>query len=65
MMRMYLTLQGIDQKKIESPHGFRTKFVPEVCTIKFKKYKKITQGTSLVFRLKFVAMNIVNQSSPL
>jgi len=29
MMRMYLTLQGIDQKKIESPHGFRTKFVPE------------------------------------
>merc|ERR1711997_1059776 len=30
MMRMYLTLQGIDQKKIESPHGFRTKFVPEV-----------------------------------
>ena len=30
MMRMFLTLQGIDTKKIESPHGFRTKFEPEV-----------------------------------
>ena len=30
MMRMYLTLQGLDTKKIESPHGYRLKFVPEV-----------------------------------
>ena len=30
MMRMYLTLQGLDNKKIESPHGYRLKFVPEV-----------------------------------
>lgn len=29
MMRMYLTLQGLDTKKIESPHGYRLKFVPE------------------------------------
>jgi len=29
MMRMYLTLQGLDNKKIESPHGYRLKFVPE------------------------------------
>ena len=34
MMRMYLTLQGLDNKKIESPHGYRLKFVPEVSEVK-------------------------------
>lgn len=33
MMRLMLTLQGIDHKNIESPHGYRKRFNPQVNVI--------------------------------
>ena len=41
MMRLMLTLQGIDHKNIESPHGYRKRFNPQVsCHLEFTKSKR-------------------------
>jgi hypothetical protein len=33
MVKTYLSLQGMDVKKIDSPHAYRKRFVPEVNNI--------------------------------
>ena len=40
MMRLMLTLQGIDHKNIESPHGYRKRFNPQVMFQKKIESKK-------------------------